>query len=127
YEHLNPKQKQDLISAIQDANDLNTAQNAFNDAANVNTNMKSLKDIVKEFTDKNVTNLDDYKFASDPAKQHYDDVFASAKELINSTQNDGNTNPSLTTLIADNLTLGSVKEAFANLDGLKNKAIKAVK
>ncbi|TNK91294.1 hypothetical protein C4M96_04485, partial [Mycoplasmopsis pullorum] len=25
YEHLNPKQKQDLISAIQDANDLNTA------------------------------------------------------------------------------------------------------
>ncbi|TNK83899.1 hypothetical protein C4M81_03510, partial [Mycoplasmopsis pullorum] len=127
YEHLNPKQKQDLISAIQDANDLNTAQNAFNDVASVNTNMKSLKDIVKEFTDKDVANLDDYKFASDPAKKHYDDVFAAAKELINSSQNNGSVNPSLTTLIADNTTLGSVKEAFANLDGLKNKAIAAVK
>ncbi|TNK98227.1 hypothetical protein C4M98_01615, partial [Mycoplasmopsis pullorum] len=127
YEHLNPKQKQDLISVIRDANDLNTAQNTFNDTAGINTNMKSLKDIVKEFTDKDVANLDDYKFASDAAKQHYDDVFAAAKELINSSQNDGSVNPSLTTLIADNSTLGSVKEAFANLDGLKNKAIKAVK
>ncbi|TNK94403.1 hypothetical protein C4M95_04885, partial [Mycoplasmopsis pullorum] len=93
YEHLNPKQKQDLISVIRDANDLNTAQNTFNDTAGINTNMKSLKDIVKEFTDKDVANLDDYKFASDAAKQHYDDVFAAAKELINSSQNDGSVNP----------------------------------
>ncbi|VEU70225.1 GA module-containing protein [Mycoplasmopsis glycophila] len=127
YPHLNPKQTANLIQAINDSQSYVDAQKAFNGYSSINQNMSTLKDLVTKYEDKNVHSLDDYIYATKEKKQAYDSVFNAAKELINSTQNDGtNEGSQLDVLIDDNRTNGSLENSFANLDGLKQKAIQEI-
>ncbi|QIW62374.1 GA module-containing protein [Mycoplasmopsis gallinacea] len=127
YPHLNPKQTSNLIKAINDSVSYADAQNAFNSYSSINENMSTLKDLVTKYENKNVHSLDDYTYASEAKKLAYDSVFNAAKELIASTENDGTKEGSkLDVLIADNQTNGSLEHAFANLDGLKQKAIQEI-
>ncbi|VEU58992.1 lipoprotein 17-related variable surface protein [Mycoplasmopsis gallinacea] len=127
YPHLNPKQTSNLIKAINDSPSYVEAQKAFNGYSSINENMSTLKDLVTKYENKNVHSLVDYTYATKEKKQAYDSVFNAAKELINSTQNDGTKEGSkLDVLIADNRTNGSLENSFANLDGLKQKAIQEI-
>ncbi|VEU58398.1 lipoprotein 17-related variable surface protein [Mycoplasmopsis gallinacea] len=120
YEHLNPKQNQELFEKIQNATSIQDAQTIFAKQENVNLNnsMKKLKYLASEYTNKK-SNVD-YKSATNQSQ--FDAIFNSANELISSTTNNGTTNPSLNTLIGNINQSGSLNNSFALLDGIKNKA-----
>ncbi|QIW62533.1 lipoprotein 17-related variable surface protein [Mycoplasmopsis gallinacea] len=120
YEHLNPKQNQELFEKIQNATSTQDAQTIFGKQENVNLNnsMKKLKNLVIEYTNKKA-NVD---YTSATNQSQFDTILNSANELISSITNNGTTNPSLNALIGDINQSGSLNNSFALLDGIKNKA-----
>ncbi|RIV16506.1 lipoprotein 17-related variable surface protein [Mycoplasmopsis gallopavonis] len=126
YENLNPKQKEELKEQIAGASSTENAKEIFANASDLDEKMKTLKELVETYKNKNVDQLDDYKYASKANKDRYDAAIQSAEELLTSTTNNGSANPSLTTLIGDKNTPGSLDNLFNQLDGLKNQAINAI-
>ncbi|RIV16511.1 lipoprotein 17-related variable surface protein [Mycoplasmopsis gallopavonis] len=126
YPYLNPKQKQDLANLIDQATNIEKANESYKNYSSINLKMKNLTEQVQQF-ESLIKDPNNFKYtrSSKDLKDQFDNTLAKAKELMSSTTNNGDEVylvnnqkvKSLDNLIAEINTPHSIKYDYDQLNG----------
>ncbi|WP_044888967.1 lipoprotein 17-related variable surface protein, partial [Mycoplasmopsis glycophila] len=127
--HLNPKQKADLKDSLINEPDYNQVLKNFETYSSINDKMKKLNDLINHY-DQLIADRSNVKYHKADNKNEFDRILNNAKELGQSTTDDGldsNNQFNLDNLIDNHTNKDSLDGAYQRLNGKEVDLIEKIK